>query len=86
MILLLIQIGKCLKLIAWAKHSLTLELKLEWEHAIRRTLWYLIGVLDEEKDIIQKREDYHKWKNHLMKRLINFYIIFFLAIQTSKLR
>ncbi|MCM3742231.1 STAS domain-containing protein [Oceanobacillus luteolus] len=28
--------------ISWAKHSLTLALKLEWIHAIRRTLWRLL--------------------------------------------
>ncbi|MHA6251787.1 STAS domain-containing protein [Oceanobacillus sp. CAU 1775] len=29
--------------IAWAKHSLTLAFKLEWIHAIRRTLWTLLS-------------------------------------------
>lgn len=27
---------------AWAKHDLTLALKLEWIHALRRTLWILL--------------------------------------------
>src|SRR3954451_8271991 len=28
--------------VAWAWHSLTLALKLEWVQAIRRTLWHII--------------------------------------------
>jgi rsbT co-antagonist protein RsbR len=34
--------------VAWAQHSLTLAFKLEWVHAIRRTLWYFLYQYDEQ--------------------------------------
>jgi len=70
--------------IAWAKHSLTLELKLEWVHAIRRTLWYLIGVLDEEKDIIQKRKDFYKMEKTFNEKIDQFLNNFFLSYSNFK--
>ncbi|MDN4074962.1 STAS domain-containing protein [Fictibacillus terranigra] len=33
--------------IAWAEHALTLTLKLEWVHAIRRTVWYYLFEYDQ---------------------------------------
>ncbi|NQD67282.1 STAS domain-containing protein [Bacillus haikouensis] len=37
--------------IAWAQHSLTLEFKLEWVHAIRRTLWHFLYQYDQSNDV-----------------------------------
>lgn len=37
--------------IAWAEHSLTLSLKLEWVQAIRRTIWQIISKLNDEKNL-----------------------------------
>ncbi|EGQ26101.1 anti-sigma-factor antagonist [Sporosarcina newyorkensis 2681] len=37
--------------IAWATHSLTVDLKLEWVQAIRRTLWIYIQRMIEQYDI-----------------------------------
>ncbi|WGG46592.1 STAS domain-containing protein [Rossellomorea sp. DA94] len=34
--------------VAWAQHSLTLAFKLEWVHAIRRTLWHFLYQYDEQ--------------------------------------
>jgi rsbT co-antagonist protein RsbR len=36
--------------IAWAQHSLTLAFKLEWVHAIRRTLWYFLYQYDNKNE------------------------------------
>ncbi|MGM0852834.1 MAG: STAS domain-containing protein [Bacillota bacterium] len=36
--------------IAWAQHSLTLSFKLEWVHAIRRTLWYFLYQYDDQNE------------------------------------
>ncbi|MGG1631160.1 STAS domain-containing protein [Rossellomorea sp. NRS-1567] len=36
--------------IAWAQHSLTLSFKLEWVHAIRRTLWYFLFQFDDQNE------------------------------------
>ncbi|MFI8575475.1 STAS domain-containing protein [Rossellomorea aquimaris] len=35
---------------AWAQHSLTLAFKLEWVHAIRRTLWYFLYEYDDQNE------------------------------------
>ncbi|MHA7136802.1 STAS domain-containing protein [Rossellomorea arthrocnemi] len=35
---------------AWAQHSLTLSFKLEWVHAIRRTLWYFLYQYDDQNE------------------------------------
>jgi len=35
---------------AWAQHSLTLAFKLEWVHAIRRTLWYFLYQYDDQNE------------------------------------
>mgnify|MGYP005827880073 CR=1 FL=1 len=36
--------------IAWAQHSLTLAFKLEWVHAIRRTLWHFLYQYDNQNE------------------------------------
>ena len=36
--------------IAWAKYSLTVAFKLEWVHAIRRTLWFFIKQYDKTNE------------------------------------
>lgn len=48
--------------VAWAKHSLTLEFKLEWVHAIRRTLWYFIELYDQENKNINGAGVFLNWK------------------------
>ncbi|WP_409305990.1 STAS domain-containing protein [Peribacillus sp. SCS-155] len=35
--------------VSWAAHNLTLSFKLEWVQAIRRTLWFFLRKLDQEK-------------------------------------
>ena len=52
--------------IAWATHSLTLALRLEWVQAIRRTVWQIINIIDEKQDIISGKLEYST-----LERLIN---------------
>jgi rsbT co-antagonist protein RsbR len=70
--------------IAWAKHSLTLELKLEWVQAIRRTLWHFISMIDEEKDIIHNREDYYGMEKLFNEKIDQFLNNFFLSYSHYK--
>jgi len=70
--------------IAWAKHSLTLELKLEWVQAIRRTLWHFISVIDEQKNIIEKRDDYYHLEKLINEKIDQFLNNFFLSYSNYK--
>lgn len=70
--------------IAWAKHSLTLELKLEWIQAIRRTLWHFINELDEEKDIVHTRKNYYNMEKTFNEKLDQFLNNFFLSYSKYK--
>ncbi|MCM3716519.1 STAS domain-containing protein [Alkalihalobacillus oceani] len=51
---------------AWAKHALTLEFKLEWVQAIRRTVWYFL----EQFDRLHERPADHS-TFYQMERVIN---------------
>lgn len=70
--------------IAWAKHSLTLELKLEWVQAIRRTLWHFISIIDEEKNILHNREDYYSMEKLFNEKIDQFLNNFFLSYSHYK--
>ncbi|KAB7672101.1 STAS domain-containing protein [Bacillus sp. B1-b2] len=70
--------------IAWAKHSLTLKLKLEWIQAIRRTLWHYINVLDNEKDIVQNRNHYYSMEKIFNEKIDQFLNNFFLSYSKFK--
>ncbi|SFD53436.1 Anti-anti-sigma regulatory factor (antagonist of anti-sigma factor) [Bacillus sp. OV194] len=44
--------------VAWAEHSLTLTLKLEWVHAIRRTVWHYLLKYDQLNTPVVSISDY----------------------------
>jgi anti-anti-sigma regulatory factor len=63
---------------AWAKNSLTLALKLEWIHALRRTLWYLIqkvGLLHTEQVSSEDFFDMEKQINDGIDEFLNNFFI-----------
>ncbi|MFD0049583.1 STAS domain-containing protein [Actinomycetes bacterium NPDC127524] len=64
--------------IAWAEHALTLELKLEWVQAIRRTLWHFAGILDEEKKITNDRSEFYTLEKNINDNIDRFLNNFFL--------
>ncbi|MFY4773582.1 STAS domain-containing protein [Metabacillus sp. RGM 3146] len=70
--------------IAWATHSLTLALKLEWVQAIRRTLWQIIGSIDESKGIIMERLEYYELEKLINDRIDQFLNSFFLSYSNCK--
>ncbi|NHM33706.1 STAS domain-containing protein [Neobacillus terrae] len=70
--------------IAWATHSLTLALKLEWVQAIRRTLWQIISSIDETKSITRARSEYYELEKLINDRVDQFLNSFFLSYSNSK--
>ncbi|PLR89989.1 STAS domain-containing protein [Bacillus sp. T33-2] len=70
--------------IAWAEHSLTLSLKLEWVQAIRRTLWHFISLLDSEKHITNERNDYYDLEKMVNDKVDHFLNSFFLSYSKYK--
>ncbi|MFS0634286.1 STAS domain-containing protein [Mesobacillus foraminis] len=70
--------------IAWAEHFLTLELKLEWVQAIRRTLWQCIDDIDEVKGITKEREDFYKLEKVINDKIDQFLNSFFLSYSKYK--
>ncbi|MBM7693715.1 anti-anti-sigma regulatory factor [Peribacillus deserti] len=64
--------------IAWAEHALTLELKLEWVQAIRRTLWHFVGILDVEKNIMNDRTEFYEIEKTINDQIDKFLNNFFL--------
>jgi rsbT co-antagonist protein RsbR len=70
--------------IAWATHSLTLSLKLEWVQAIRRTLWQLIHDLESSKDITDTRNDFFEMEKFVNDRIDQFLNSFFISYSSYK--
>ncbi|MBT2659212.1 STAS domain-containing protein [Bacillus sp. ISL-18] len=70
--------------IAWATHSLTLSLKLEWVQAIRRTLWQIINSIDEKQTIISGKKEYSELKKLINDRIDQFLNSFFLSYSHYK--
>lgn len=70
--------------IAWAKHSLTLELKLEWVQAIRRTIWHFIHNIDEQKNIISDRNNFYILEKSINEKMDKFLNSFFLNYSNYK--
>lgn len=70
--------------IAWAEHSLTLKLKLEWVQAIRRTLWQFISVLDETKVITEERKDFYELEVKINDKVDQFLNNFFISYSNYK--
>ncbi len=70
--------------IAWAEHSLTLALKLEWVQAIRRTLWRIISSLDEKKVITEEYKDFYNLEKSVNDKVDQFLNSFFISYSKYK--
>ncbi|WP_153731667.1 STAS domain-containing protein [Sporosarcina obsidiansis] len=68
--------------IAWATHSLTLDLKLEWVQAIRRTLWINIEFMIEQKTI--ENYDFFEIEKQVNNQIDQFLNVFFINYSTYK--
>lgn len=66
---------------AWASHNLTLTLKLEWVHAIRRTVWHFLYELDDynqnngQSDYREKLFTMEKKVNDGIDKFLNSFFI-----------
>ncbi len=70
--------------IVWAKHALTLEFKLEWIHAIRRTLWnfqYQFDILSKKDP---NRDDFYTLESKLNEQIDQFLNSFFISYSHYK--
>jgi anti-anti-sigma regulatory factor len=70
--------------IAWAEHSLTLALKLEWVQAIRRTLWQIISKLNVEKDLKIQDSEFFELEQVVNDQIDQFLNNFFLSYSEYK--
>lgn len=70
--------------VAWAKHSLTLEFKLEWVHAIRRTLWYFIELYDQENKNINDAGVFFELEKSVNDGIDEFLNTFFISYSQYK--
>ncbi|HEY4554341.1 MAG TPA: STAS domain-containing protein [Bacillaceae bacterium] len=70
--------------VAWAGHSLTLSLKLEWVQAIRRTLWHITSLIDEKKNITNLRFDFFELEKMINNQIDQFLNNFFLSYSKYK--
>ncbi|MGP4107020.1 STAS domain-containing protein [Virgibacillus sp. L01] len=64
--------------VAWAKHSLTLALKIEWVQAIRRTLWNFLYEHDKFTGKTTNLEEFYNMEskiNDLIDKFLNGFFI-----------
>ncbi|MED1603179.1 STAS domain-containing protein [Alkalihalophilus marmarensis] len=69
---------------AWASHSLTLSLKLEWVQAIRRTIWKFVNDLDSTKRFTDSRNDFFELEKMINDRVDQFLNNFFIQYSCYK--
>ncbi|MRG86295.1 STAS domain-containing protein [Salinibacillus xinjiangensis] len=70
--------------IAWAKHSLTLTFKLEWVHAIRRTLWNFLYEYDTLAGREITPEDFYNQESKINEQVDQFLNSFFISYSKYK--
>lgn len=70
--------------IAWAKYSLTLAFKLEWIHAIRRTLWKFLKEFYEVSNKDVDSEFFFELEKNMNDQIDNFLTNFFISYSKYK--
>ncbi|HBZ08526.1 MAG TPA: STAS domain-containing protein [Bacillus bacterium] len=69
---------------AWAKHSLTLAFKLEWVHAIRRTLWTFLHFYDSKNGEVDQMDRFYSMEKSINQGVDQFLNTFFLSYSKYK--
>lgn len=69
--------------IAWATHAIDLAFKLQWIHAIRRTLWLFIEKYHKRYEYNQM-EDFFQLETEINNRVDDFLNTFFIRYSTYK--
>jgi rsbT co-antagonist protein RsbR len=70
--------------VAWAQHSLTLAFKLEWVHAIRRTLWYFLNKHDQLNGNSYDHLDFYEVEKEINDGIDEFLNSFFISYSDYK--
>ncbi|SET21211.1 Anti-anti-sigma regulatory factor (antagonist of anti-sigma factor) [Salinibacillus kushneri] len=70
--------------VAWAKHSLTLAFKLEWVHAIRRTLWHFLYLFDEKRNKRITLDRFYIQESKINDQIDQFLNAFFISYSKFK--
>jgi rsbT co-antagonist protein RsbR len=70
--------------VAWAKYSLTVAFKLEWVHAIRRTLWYFIKQYDEINEDVNFTDNFFELEQKVNDGIDEFLNSFFISYSHYK--
>ncbi|RDW16891.1 anti-anti-sigma factor [Oceanobacillus chungangensis] len=70
--------------ISWAKYSLTLALKLEWIHALRRTLWQLLRENDPLNSSSNFAGDFYELEQTINDGIDEFLNSFFISYSNYK--
>lgn len=70
--------------IAWARHNLTLDFKLEWIQAIRKTLWKLLYEFDHLGKKQKTKEEYYNLQVVINSLIDEFFRSFFLSYSDYK--
>lgn len=70
--------------ISWAKYALTLEFKLEWVQAIRRTLWEFLYQYDELQNKAVSREEFYAKEKRINELVDHFLNNFFISYSSYK--
>jgi rsbT co-antagonist protein RsbR len=70
--------------VAWARHSLTLAFKLEWVHAIRRTLWHFIKLYDQLNEKGNYIDDFFELEHKVNDGIDEFLNTFFISYSHFK--
>lgn len=70
--------------ISWARHSLTLAFKLEWIHAIRRTLWLLIREFKPLNDSTEFVASFYELEQIINDGIDEFLNTFFICYSKYK--
>ncbi|WP_091661009.1 STAS domain-containing protein [Alteribacillus iranensis] len=68
----------------WAKYSLTVDFKLEWVQAIRRTLWWFIQEYFEVHNIGMKEQDFFETERTINDQVDTFLSSFFIRYSQYK--
>ncbi len=70
--------------IAWAKYSLTVAFKLEWVHAIRRTLWYFIRQYNQINKDVNLKDNFFQLEEKVNDGIDEFLNTFFISYSHYK--
>jgi rsbT co-antagonist protein RsbR len=69
---------------AWAEHSLTVALKLEWVQAIRRTIWHFLNEFSKQNGCVSEGYGFFELEKNINDNVDDFLNTFFLRYTKYK--